>query len=135
MTAILIDRHKQTVHQPITLRARMTVDRGLVTRAERQTKINDLPSLFPHGELRQKLTRAAVKWIGDMRRQGYDLLTSEADITATGPYAPRNLLGRTNAFGATVRGEEDIQNAVAADFVLEATFLSTRPIRYETKDS
>ena len=135
MPAILVDRWKTTVHEPITLRARMTVDRGAVVAQYRQRKINTLPQLWPHGELRNQLMHGAKKWVSDMGKQGFELLTAEADVTVTGPYAPRNLHGKTNQFGATVEDQDDVQNAHAADFVLEATFLSARPITYETKDS
>lgn len=125
------------VHEPVWLECRVTVDRGLFHRQYPGVTVNAISSLWPENELREKVFRYADKWIHDMKSQGYDLITAEADIKFWGPFKHVNLSGSQakswtpapgmaktfRAFGET---ELDDPYEDKADFLLKARFLATK---------
>jgi hypothetical protein len=128
---------QSTVHEPVWLECRVTVDRGLFHRQYPGVTVNALSSLWPESELRQKVFQYAQKWIDDMKAQGYTLLTAEADIGFWGPFKHVNTSGAGakswtpapgmaktfRAFGGT---ERDDPYEDKADFLLKARFLASK---------
>ena len=150
MTLIRENEAAMSVHVPVTHRARMTVEREMALQQHRGTRINDLPSLYPFGALRERLLFAAKKWVADMEKQDFDLLSAEADVKVFGPYRSRaGTFGdvkqrkRTTALGdvgqvstpVTAYSEDEEFNPAAADYVLEADFLARRHRPLQTKES
>lgn len=143
MVAVLAPIEKQTHHIPVWLSAVFTTDSGLARRQYRRQKVNDLSPLWPESHLRQKALHFAKKFIDDMKLQGYDLLTSEADVLVSGPYRSRNLQSK---FGATATTKHHVARSNKQvtvlpivgrqgaedpfpdkeDFLIEAQFLSSR---------
>lgn len=128
---------KTKVHIPVTLRCRVTVDRGMFYRQYRGCKINDMEQLWPYSHLRSAAMDGAKEWIRQMKLQDYELLTPESDILVMGPYKSRNWSGAGSASWRPAPGaapsfrafsemaNEDPQ-AESADFILEARFLAGR---------
>ena len=128
---------KTTVHTPVWLDCRVTVDRGLFHRQYPGVTVNDISSLWPEGELRQRVFTYANKWIQDMKAQGYDLITAEADIQFWGPFKHVNLSGAQGkswspapGMPKTFRpfGEAQFEDPYEdkADFILKARFLASK---------
>lgn len=136
-----------TIHAPVELTARLTVDREIVQpgRVWNGVRINDLSTLFPYSELRVRCMSGAKKWVRDMALRGEDLVTAEADILVYGPYqsragtytTPKGMqqaakVGRSGAIGYS-EGEDF--NPAAADFVFKALFVTRRhrPVQTRTE--
>ena len=144
-----VDPLKQTIHLPVVLRGRATVERELFVRQLRGVRVNDLALLYPQERaLRSKVLECARKFIADMSAKGNGLLTAEADMKVYGPYEARNWAlaagnkpartQRPTQFGedvhavnkpATVVGYSEGEDPMEglADFVIEATFICTKP--------
>lgn len=145
MTLIRVDERTTTVHEPVELTARLTVDREIVQPGKiwNGVRINDLSTLYPFGELRVRCMNGAKRWIADMAKQGKDLLTAEADIKVFGPYrsragtytTPEALMRRmlTQRQGVVGYSEDEDFNPAAADFVFKATFIERRHRPVQTK--
>ncbi len=127
------------------LRGRFPIERDAVTtriadprpRQWRTVKISTL-NLNPRDrELYDTAVRCAKSFIHDMAAQGFDLLTSEADMTVTGPYphlttdTGLNPDGTGRAVGRHLGQEQEEQYA---DFLIQGQFLRTRPLTFEYGD-
>lgn len=143
VAAIHVSVEKATQHIPVWLSAVVSCDRGLARRAYQRVKINDLSPLWPESHVRDLALRNARKFIADMRLQGYDLLTSEADVLLTGPKRSRGL---QQQFGKSTTAQHHVRRANRTvtllptvsrvgdeepfpekeDFLIEAQFLSRR---------
>lgn len=137
MVAVLAPVEKTRIYTPVWLGARFTVSRGTGRRQYRRMKVNRLSVLWPESQLRKPALDFARRFVDDMRSQGYELLTAEADVVLTGPFPPRDYSGqRTQRHH--IRGGGDVtvlpvnsqtigeNNSSVEDYVLEAEFLSSR---------
>ncbi len=100
-------------------------------------KINDLSELWPESRARHAAIFAAKKWIADMEKQGFQLLTAESDVLVAGPithldwskhasrsWEPGDGMSKTvRAGGRIVGAPEDTDYE---DFLLRAQFLATK---------
>lgn len=72
-----------------------------------------------------------------MRLQGNNLLTTEAEMTVTGPYphlqsdTGKHVNGRGKAIGRHL-GQEQTEDL--ADFLIQGQFIRTRALAFETAD-
>jgi hypothetical protein len=85
MTAIHTPIEKTKVYSAVTKTCRATVDRGLFRKQYNWVKVNDLDVLWPHNHVREAAIDAAKKFVEDMRKQGFSLLTAESDVEIYGP--------------------------------------------------
>jgi hypothetical protein len=99
--------------------------------------VNDVSSLWPESELREKVFTYAGKWIHDMEAQGYSLITAEADIKMWGPFKHVNMSGAKAKSWEPAPGmkktfrpfgeiEDDDPYEDKADFLLKAQFLASK---------
>jgi hypothetical protein len=135
---------KTKVYSAVTKTCRATVERGLFQKQYTWVKVNDLDVMWPHSHVREAAMTAAKKFVEDMRKQGFNLLSAEADIQIYGPLRHHDFTKsatpswspspgmpgtfRTVGYGF---GEEDPNDA--EDFLLRAQFLSTKMKRVEHK--
>jgi hypothetical protein len=142
MVAVSVSIEKATQHIPVWLSAVVSASRGLARRKYQRVKVNDLSPLWPENHVRELAVRNAQKFIADMKLQGYDLLTSEADVLVSGPFRSRGLQqqfgkstakhhiarsNRTVTLLPTVgRSTDDELFPEKEDFLIEAQFLSRR---------
>lgn len=143
MTLIRENLRAATVYAPETLRARLPVPRGIVPpdpatqdgyRVYNGVPIDSMAALWPYDELRTRCVDGAKQWVRHKAGQGYELLTAEADIKVFGPYRSRaGTYSGTKKARVTGYGEDEDFNEDLADFVLEATFLSSRHRPLQTK--
>lgn len=139
MVAIHTPVDKGTVYTPVTKTCRVATDRGMLPRQFSWERINDISSLWPESTFRRQAIEAAKKFVADMARQGFELITPEADMLVYGPLRHRDF--SKPGFGAmtwqprpgmapTVRaGGFDVyeeHNDDAEDFLLRAEFLAKR---------
>lgn len=128
MVAILAPVTATKQHVPVVQQARFTVDRGMVKRQYNRVRLNDMPTLWPFGYLRDEAFRFAKQFVSDMEAKGKELLSAEADIVLLGPYRHRKFSDDLVS-GGRQTGEDHYQDQ--ADFVLEAGFLASRVHRVE----
>jgi hypothetical protein len=152
MVAVQAPIEKTAVYTPVVKQARLTVPRGLGRRQYRRVRVNDLSSLYPEGQFRQVILRNAQRFVDDLGKQGYALLSAEADLTVTGPYEHRQFtssglkpvqrhvlkgppghrrpvtVAGIPVVGQTLGSESDSD---WEDYVLEAKFLNSRVFRVE----
>lgn len=144
MTLIRENLRAATVYAPETLRARLTVPRGMVPpdpkeadflRRYNGVAINSMAALWPYDELRTRCIAGAQQWVRHKAGQGYELLTAESDIKVYGPYRSRagTYGGDKKTIRVTGYAEDEDFNEDLADFVLEAQFLSSRYRPIQTK--
>lgn len=137
MVAIHTPLDKGAVYTPVVKTCRATVPRGMMRSPKNWARINDLSSLWPEGQFRTAALDAARRFVADMERQGFDLITPEADVLVYGPIRHRDFSGaaaptwtpapgasptfRTQGFAFADEHESD-----AEDFLLRAKFLAKR---------
>lgn len=100
----------------------------MVARQYNRVRLNDMPSLWPYGFLREAAFGFARQFVSDMAKKGKDLLSAEADMVILGPYRHRKFSDDLVAGGRSA-GEDHYQDL--ADFVLEARFLASRVYQVE----
>ncbi len=130
-----------TVYDTKVERARLAVPRGLVPVLPdgrfftyNGTPINGMLSLDLRDELRARCIDGAKQWVRRRSLDGMSLLTSESDVKVFGPYRSRaGTYSRSKKLDVTAYGEDEDFNDDLADFVFEATFLSTRHRPVQTK--
>jgi len=126
-----------TSYAPETLRARLSVPRGIVPpdpatqdgyRVYNGVPINSMVALWPYDELRTRCIDGAKQWVRHKAGLGYELITAESDIRVYGPYRSRaGTYGKSkHDIKVTGYSEDEDFNEDLADFVLEAIFLSSR---------
>jgi hypothetical protein len=146
MTAIHTPIEKTKVYSAVTKTCRATVDRGLFRKQYNWVKVNDLDVLWPHNHVREAAIDAAKKFVEDMRKQGFSLLTAESDVEIYGPLRHHDFSKSTAPSWKPAPGaqstyrtfgygfaEEDMSDA--EDFLLRARFLSSKMQRVEHKTS
>lgn len=139
MVAIHTPLDKSTVYTPVTKTCRVATDRGMLPRQFAWERINDISSLHPEGRFRRAAMDAAKKFVADMGRQGFDLLTPEADMLVYGPVRHRDFSapghglptwrpapGASPSFRASGFDVYEEHNDDAEDFLLRAEFLAKR---------
>jgi hypothetical protein len=152
MVAVQAPIEKTRTYTPVVQRARLSVPRGLGRRQYQRVRVNDLSSLWPEGQLRTVILRNAQKFVEDLGKQGYQLLSAEADVTVTGPYQHREFTTSglqpverhvrrgpaSNRQSVTVAGLQARGRTLGAeadsdweDYILEARFLNSRVVRFE----
>jgi len=119
-----------TLALPVTLKARLTVDRELVRRQIRGEQIGSIETVqFSqvglHRTLVEKLIEGANTFTRHYATKGYQALTPPSEFIVWGPYASR-FTGVTAR--PTTSGFADGENPFpdSADFVIEGKFLATR---------
>lgn len=131
-----------TVNEPVTLRARLSVPRGLIPpgpdgqpRTYNGVAINSMSALWPYDELRTRCIDGARQWVAHKAKQGDDLVTAEADIKVYGPYRSRAGTYNVSAksMHSTGYAENEDFNDDLADFVFEAVFLTHRHRPVQTR--
>lgn len=144
MTVLIREnRRAEMVHQPVTRQARLAVPRGIVPTHPDGTfhtynavRINEMTALWPYDELRTRCIDGAKSWVARQARLGDELLTPESDVKVYGPYRSRaGTYGNTGKPKVTAYGEDEDFNDDLADFVLEATFIQTRNLVVQTKET
>jgi hypothetical protein len=144
MTAVHVPIEKTKVYSAVTKTCRATVERGVFQKQYRWVKVNDLDVLWPHNHVREAAISAAKKFVEDMRKQGFSLLTAESDVEVFGPVRHHDFSKSTAPSWAPAPGakttfrtfgyhnaEEDQDGA--EDFLLRAQFLSSKMKRVEHK--
>lgn len=142
MTAVHVPIEKTKVYTAVTKTCRATVERGVFQKPYQWVKVNDLDVLWPHNHVRHAAIEAGKKFVEDMRKQGFDLLTAESDIVVYGPLRHHDFSQsasrswqpapeakptyRTFGYGFN---EEDPNDA--EDFLLRGQFLSSKMARVE----
>ena len=139
MVAILTPISKGTVYTPVVKTCRVATERGMIRTPKQWVRINDLSSLWPEGQFRRVALDGARRFVADMARQGFDLLTAEADMLVYGPVRHRDFSApgvgaptwvpapgsdptyRTVGWDFTEEWTEDSE-----DFLLRADFLAKR---------
>lgn len=144
MTAIFVDP-LAIDPTPVLLRGRVTIDRGiceLIAKHDptyfpvRGRRVNDLQTLWPYDHFRREMFHAAKWFVGDMAKQGYSLLTAEADVRVFGPYQPRTYTRQLSRAPRVVGFDQtEDPDPTAADFVVQAEFLCRRGARVERATS
>lgn len=134
MTVLLkIDQEKAQQHIPVRHRAVLSLEPSLVARSRcvpigglKGPRINDLSPLWPASYLRDALLSGAIKWVAAMRKQGFELLTSEASVRVWGPLKPKywDQASGSSLFVRAHQDGEDPRNAMKADFIFLADFLA-----------
>lgn len=150
MVAIHTPVNKGTVYTPVTKTCRVATDRGMLRRQFVWERINDISSLHPEAMFRRAAIEAAKRFVADMERQGFELLTPEANMLVYGPVRHRDFSQpgfgaptwrprpgmdptfRSGGFDVTEEWTED-----AEDFLLRAEFLARKVhlAEYIIKDS
>lgn len=137
MTLIRENLNAATIYQPVTLRARYTVEiepfaklgqsfperfpMGKVNRV----CVGDLPTMWPAGELHEKALLAGRLFLNAMESQGFKSYLPVEGLRVLGPYSPRGFERARNG-PLTIGHREDEQPFDGADFILEGEFLATR---------
>lgn len=138
MPNVIIPVEKTKIYSAVTKTCRATVERGMFRKQYAWVKVNDLDQMWPGNQVRHAAISAAKKFVEDMRKQGFDLLTAESDIVVYGPlrhhdfsasaspqWSPSPGMKKTfKTFGYDFMNEEDPNDA--EDFLLRAQFLSTK---------
>lgn len=150
MVAIHTPIQKGTVYTPVTKTCRVATDRGMLRRQFHWERINDISTLYPEGQFRTTAIEGAKRFVADMERKGYSLITPEADMLVYGPvrhrdfskpgfaaptWQPRPGMDPTFRSGGFDVGDEWTEDA--EDFLLRAEFLASRVhlAEYRIKDS
>lgn len=134
-----------TVAVPEWLNARFPIERdAVITRATdikprqwRTVKINSLLLNPRDAELYRTSLMFAKRFVADMAKQGFGLLTNESDLLITGPYphlesdTGRHADGRQKAIGRHFGQEQEEQ---WADFRITGQFLRSQPLTFEYRD-
>lgn len=139
MVAILSPISKGTVYTPVVKTCRVATDRGMMRTPKAWVRINDLSSLHPEGQFRTVALDAARRFVSDMERQGFRLITPEADMRVYGPVRHRDFSapgvgaptwrpapGADPTFRAVGWSFDEEWSEDAEDFLLRAEFLSSR---------
>jgi hypothetical protein len=149
MVAIHTPITKGTVYTPVTKTCRVATDRGMIPTQHNWVRINDISSLHPYGTFRRAAMDAAKRFVADMERQGFSLITPEADMLVYGPIRHRDFSapgvgaptwrpapGMSPTFRASGYDVFEDHNDDAEDFLLRAEFLSKRVhmVEYIKKD-
>ncbi|MCR4342201.1 MAG: hypothetical protein NUW01_20170 [Gemmatimonadaceae bacterium] len=113
------------------LHAKFPIEREAVPRQWKGVRINTL-ALDPRAdELYRTAVHFARRFIHDMRLQGFELLTNEADLLITGPFPHLEADTGGRAIGRHFGQEQTEQYA---DFRITGQFLRTRPVTFEYRD-
>lgn len=139
MVAIHVPIDKGTVYTAVPKTCRVATDRGMLRQQYTWVRINSLSTLWPEGQFRRVALDAAKRFVADMERQGFDLITPEADMLVYGPVRHRDFSGAGTgaptwqpAPGASPTfkaGGFDVyedHNDGAEDFLLRADFLAKK---------
>ena len=139
MPAIHTPANKGTVYTPVTKTCRVATDRGMLLHPYVWVRINDISSLYPESLFRRAAMAAAKQFVADMERQGFSLLTAEADLLVYGPVRHRDFSApgagaptwrpsptSEPTFRASGFDVYEDHNDDAEDFLLRAEFLSKR---------
>ena len=150
MVAIHVPVNKGTVYTPVSKTCRVATDHGMVPRQFVWERINDISSLYPEATFRKEAMRAAAKFVADMERQGFSLITAEADMLVYGPVRHRDFSkpgfsaptwqprpGMDATFRATGFDIYEEHNDDSEDFLLRAEFLSKKVhmVEYTIKEN
>lgn len=115
---------------PVTQRARLTVDRALVTRQIRGEPIGgmtDLVLLTGARTLTDLLLKGARQFVDDYRKKGYEPLQEPNEFIVWGPYHSRGFgLSSAKPTIAHLSAEGEEMFPESADFVIQGNFLATR---------
>jgi hypothetical protein len=142
MTVLIREsRRAATVYDTKVERARLSVPRGMVPVlpdgrlfSYNGTPINAMLSLSLRDDLRKRCIDGAKQWVRRRSLDGMSLLTAESDVKVFGPYRSRaGTYGSGKQPVVTAYGEDEDFNDDLADFVFEATFLTTRHRPVQTK--
>jgi hypothetical protein len=137
MVAIHTPIDKTAVYAPVTKTCRVATERGMLPRSVVWVRINDLSSLHPEAMFRRAALDAAKQFVADMAKQGFELLTPEADMLVYGPVRHRDFSragaptwqpapGASPSFRASGFDVYEEHDDDAEDFLLRAEFLTKR---------
>lgn len=137
--AIHVPVDKGTVYTPVTKTCRVATDRGMLRRPFAWERINAISSLHPEAQFRRVAIEAAKRFVADMARQGFELITPEADMLVYGPVRHRDFRspghsaptwrprpGMDPTFRSTGFDITEEHNDDSEDFLLRAEFLARR---------
>jgi hypothetical protein len=118
-----------TLAIPVTRRARLTVERALVTRQIRGEPVGSLDTVLlatPTRTLHSKLLDGAKQFVRDYARQGFKAMTPPESFIVWGPYQCRGF-GMTTTKPTVVHGYQEGEDPYpdAADFIIQGNFLAT----------
>lgn len=139
MVAIHTPLDKGTVYTPVVKTCRVATRRGMLPRAFSWERINDISSLWPEATFRKEAIASAKKFVADMERQGFDLITPEADMLVYGPLRHRDFRkpghaaptwqprpGMVPTFRSSGFDIYEEHNDNSEDFLLRAEFLAKK---------
>lgn len=149
MVAIHTPINKGTVYTPVEKTCRVATTRGMMRIPYQWVRINDISSLYPDGYFRQAAIDAAKKFVADMERQGFSLITAEADVKVYGPVRHRDFTkhagganwqpapGADATFRTTGFAHSEEPDSDFEDFLLRAEFLAKKVhmVEYIKKDA
>lgn len=141
-SGILTPRVNRRARVPLTgMKGVLTMDMQLIVDLSRAqpgwqcqgVPLNDLDqyeSVSPvAAEFRLKALDGARRFVKDLERQGYELLTPEGDLRIWGPYHSRNWKKQLNGnFKSHGRRADELLWDDAVDFLIVGDFLQTRTI-------
>jgi hypothetical protein len=119
----------KTLAIPVTKRARLTVERALVTRQIRGEPVGSLDTVLLATNARTlhtKLLDGAKQFVRDYAKQGFMAMTEPESFIAWGPYQCRGF-GMTTTKPTVVHGYQQGEDPFpdACDFIIQGNFLST----------
>ena len=138
MVSIHTPLNKGTVYTPVTKTCRVATDRGMIWTPKAWVRINAISTLHPEGRFRKVAIDAAKKFVADMEKQGFSLITPEAGMLVYGPIRHRDFSGANSGatwrprpemdptFRSTGWSLEEEPDSEYEDFLLRAEFLAKR---------
>ena len=137
MVAIHVPLNKGTVYTPVTKTCRVSTIFGMIRQPYVWVRINDISSLYPDGYFRTDAMAAARKFVDQMEKQGFSLLSAEADMLVYGPLRHRDFSKQSGAtwrpqpgmaptFRTVGFAHSEEPDSDAEDYLLRAQFLAKR---------
>ncbi|MGH2362440.1 MAG: hypothetical protein ACRDGM_18100 [bacterium] len=126
MVLILTDAATTRVAVPVELQARLTVERGVVKRQYRGVRLADISDIYPFDLIKKRLGSGIQRFIADMAKQEYEVISAEGDFKVTGPYRQRAMTADQNQ--PKIVGLQDGEDIFedSADMVVTGMFLARR---------
>lgn len=148
MPAIHVPLDKGTVYTPVMKTCRVAAERGMLRQQYAWVKINDISSLWPDSQFRAEAMKAAKQFVANMAKEGFELITPEADMLVYGPLRHRDFSGAgaptwrpapgaSPSFKASGFDIYEEHNDSSEDFLLRAEFLAKKVhmVEYIKKDN